>query len=80
MTKLNSAISEREKRISQLFLLNGQSYYEGHKNDPVAEELDKIAEINSLYSEFAANREKIKQIKGVTKCDNCGAKIESKNK
>lgn len=75
VTKLSNAISEREKKISQLFLLIGQSYYEGHKDDPVAEDLEKIAEINSLYTEIFANREKIKQIKGVTKCENCGADV-----
>lgn len=75
VTKLNNAISEREKKISQLFLLIGRSYYEGHKDDPAAEELDKITEIDSLYSEIFANRDKIKQIKGVTKCENCGADV-----
>ena len=75
VTKLNTAISEKEKKISQLFSLIGQSYYEGHKNDDTAEERDKIAEVNALYSEIFANHEKIKQIKGVVKCENCGADV-----
>lgn len=75
VTRLNSAISENEKKISQLFLVIGQSYYEKHKNDSGAEELEKIAEVNTLYFEIAANREKIKQIKGVVKCENCGADV-----
>ncbi len=75
VTKLNSAISEKEKKISQLLLLIGQSYYEKHKNDDNAEELDKIAEIKALYSEIFTYREKIKQIKGVVKCKNCGADV-----
>lgn len=75
VTKLNTAISEREKKISQLFLLIGQSYYERHKGDDTAEELNKIAEINALYSEIFTDREKIKQIKGVVKCENCGVDV-----
>lgn len=75
VTKLNTAISEKEKRISQLFLLVGQSYYEKHKNDDTAEELEKIAEINALYAEIFTKREKIKEIKGVVKCENCGADV-----
>lgn len=75
VTKLNSAISEKEKKISQLFLVIGQSYYEGHKNDDSAEELEKIAEINTLYAEILESREKIKHIKGVVKCENCGADV-----
>lgn len=75
VTRLNNAISEKEKKISQLFLVIGQSYYERHKNDNDAEELEKIDEINALYAEIFENREKIKQIKGVVKCENCGADV-----
>lgn len=75
VTKLNNAISEKERQISRLFAAIGQSYYEAHKDDPTAEEPEKIAEITSLYADIFANREKIKQIKGVTKCENCGADV-----
>ena len=75
VSKMNSAISEREKRILQLYSLIGQSYYDRHKNDCLAEEMDKIVEINALFSEISDFREKIKQIKGVTKCQNCGADV-----
>lgn len=37
--------------------------------------MDKITQINSLYAEIFANREKINQIKGITKCENCGADV-----
>lgn len=75
VTQLNSAISDKEKKISQLFLAIGQSYYERHKDDSAAEELESITEINSLYAEISENREKIKQIKGIIKCENCGADV-----
>ena len=55
VAKLNSAISDREKRISQMFLQLGQSYYERHKSDEQAEELDIIEQINTLYSEISVN-------------------------
>lgn len=74
-TKLNSAISKTEKQIAQLISVLGQTYYENHKNDPSAEGLDTIAQINTLYAEIEANREKIKQIKGITKCANCGTEL-----
>ncbi len=53
----------------------GQSYYERHKNDSNAEELDKISEVNSLYSDIFKNREQIKRIKGIVKCPKCGADL-----
>ena len=75
VTRFNNAISEKNKKISQLFLAMGQSYYERHKDDNTAEEPERIAEINALYAELFENREKIKKIKGVVKCENCGADV-----
>ena len=75
ITQLNSAISDKEKKISQLFLNIGQMYYEGHKGDESAEYRETINEIDTLYNEIAQNREKIKQIKGVVKCPKCGSDV-----
>lgn len=75
VARLNSAISEREKKISQLYSLIGKSYYEKHKFDSGAEESECIGEINSLFYEIAQNREKIRQIKGVMTCEKCGAEV-----
>ena len=75
VTQLNSAISDREKKISQLYLNIGQLYYEEHKGDSSAEHREIIEEIDALHAEIAQNREKIKQIKGVVKCPNCGADV-----
>lgn len=75
VTQLNSAISDKEKRISQLYLNIGQLYYEEHKDDSTAEHQETIGEINALYAEIAQNREKIKQIKGVAKCPRCGTDV-----
>ena len=75
VTQLNGAISEKERKISQIFLSIGQSYYENHKSDEAAEEEEKIGEINALYSEIVENREKIKRIKGVVQCENCGVDV-----
>ena len=75
VTQLNSAIADKEKKISQLMLSIGQSYYERHKDDETAEEPEKMDAIRTLYEEIAENREKIKQIKGVVQCGNCGAEV-----
>ena len=75
VTQLNSAISDKEKKISQLYLNIGQLYYEEHKGDSTAEHQEIIGEINALYAEIAQNREKIKQIKGVVMCPKCGADV-----
>jgi len=75
ITRLNGVISDKEKRISQIYTEIGRSYYEEHKDDPQAEGLEHIAEINGLNAEILQCRESIKLIKGVTKCPNCGADV-----
>lgn len=75
VSQLNSAISEKEKRIAQLFLNIGQMYYEMHKENPSVEYHEIITEISTLYSEITQNQEKIKQIKGIIKCPKCGADV-----
>ena len=75
VTQLTNLNSQKERQISQLYAAIGQAYYENHKNDPAAEELEGIQKINALYAEILQNQEKIKQIKGVTKCEICGADV-----
>lgn len=75
VARLNSLISDKEKHIAQLYGEIGQVYYERHRDDKDAEELQKIEQINGLYSEIQQMNEEIKQIKGVVKCPNCGAEV-----
>jgi len=75
VTQFNNAISEKKKKISQLYLEIGEFYYEKHKDDVSVEQSEKIADIKQLYKEILQCTEKIKQIKGVTKCVNCGVDI-----
>lgn len=73
--RLNGVVSDHEKSISRLYFEIGQSYYERHKNDPEAEELDRIAAVNDTLEKLAVCREQIKTLKGVEKCPNCGADV-----
>ena len=75
VTRLNSAISDKEKKITQLYAFIGQAYYQRHRSDPDAEELQQIEAVNALFAEIAQCQEEIKQIKGVSKCPSCGADV-----
>lgn len=77
VTRLNGVISDHEKRISRLYFEIGQSYYERHKDDPEAEELERIAAITDTNEKIAVCREQIKTLKGVEKCPNCGADVQN---
>ena len=61
--------------FTQLYIEIGQAYYEHHKIDPQGEEIERIQKISSLNAEILECKENIKQIKGVTKCPNCGADV-----
>ena len=75
VTRINGLISDTERRISRLYGEIGQSYYERHKDDPAAEEAERISAILSAYGEIAPYQEQIKQIKGVEQCPSCGAEV-----
>ena len=68
VNRLSGVISDHEKRISRLYFEIGQSYYERHKDDPEAEELERIAEITDtisyadLYEVVKAEMEKPSQL------------------
>lgn len=75
VARLNSAVSEKEQQISQLITALGQAYYRQHRQDPQAENLETIQQINEAFAEIARYKEEINQIKGVTKCPACGADV-----
>ncbi len=75
VTRLNGAISEKEKQISQLIFSIGQDYYMRHKEDSDSEEQQFIEQINALYAEIAKHQEEILLVKGFVKCPSCGADV-----
>ena len=77
VNRLSGVISDHEKRISRLYFEIGQSYYERHKDDPEAEELERIAAITDTNEKIAVCRNQIKTLKGVEKCPNCGADVQN---
>ena len=75
VTRLNSEISDKEKKINQLYQAIGRTYYEQHSDAPAPEHEKEVHEISTLFAEIAQNREEIKQIKGIVKCPSCGADV-----
>jgi rRNA maturation endonuclease Nob1 len=77
VTQLNGAISEAEKKITQIYTSLGQIYFENNKDDATVDGANFIADIKTLKAEIQANRDKINEIKGIVKCDKCGADVPS---
>ena len=74
-TSLQKTNSDNKKKIEQLYTAIGKAYYEAHKNEADAAEAATMAEITALLAQIEENDEKIKQLKGVTKCESCGADV-----
>ena len=75
VTRLNSEVSDMEKKIAQLYASIGQAYYERHQEDPAPEHRQEVEEIRGLVAEIARRQEEIKQIRGIVKCPSCGADV-----
>ena len=77
---LNASISEKEKRLVQLYTALGQAYYEKHKKDSTAEEKELMTEILTLRRELKEEQEEVKQLRGIVKGQNCGAEAAAEQK
>lgn len=75
IARLNSAVSDREKQITQMYLEIGRAYYQRHSQDSAPEEQERIAAIQTLEAEIQQYRKEISQIKGFVQCPNCGGDV-----
>lgn len=75
VARLNSAISDKERRITQLYQSIGQAYYQRHQDDAAPEFQAETEEIRRLLAEILRDQEEIKQIRGIVKCPECGADV-----
>lgn len=77
VARLNAAVSEEEKKINNLYYQIGKLYVTLHPQDY---ESDFGVLVNSLVSSqerVSALKQQIQTIKGVTKCENCGAEVSN---
>lgn len=75
VNKLNSAISSEEKKINNIYLQLGKEYYDRHTNDSEACFEQFVSAIKASETQIATLRQQIQDIKGITRCEKCGADI-----
>lgn len=75
IVKINSEISDEEKRIQGIYNSIGKLYYTKHNNDfePCFSEMFNA--LNESLKKISFLKLKLEDIKGVIKCENCGASI-----
>lgn len=74
-TKLNSAVSDEEKKISVNYSEIGKLYVSLHKDDCEEAFAEMIAAIVESEAKIAEYKEQIKVIKGVQVCEKCLAEM-----
>lgn len=75
VAKLNSAITDEEGKINNNYYLIGKLYVSMHMSDCEDDFKGMISDIQVSESKIAEYRQQIKTIKGVVKCEKCGAEV-----
>ncbi len=75
ISRLNSQISAQEKRVTELYTLIGQAYYEQCKDGPEVQQNRLLQEIKVLRGQISAAQERILQLRSMGKCPQCGADV-----
>ena len=77
IAKLNSMISEEETRINNTYYQIGKLYAAIHSNDCEEEFAGMISVIKEADEKIKSCRQQIQDIKGVVRCAQCGAEVQS---
>lgn len=77
IAKLNSAVSDEEKRIDDNYREIGKLYTSLHGENPDVDFAAMIAAIHESESKILEYKQQIKDIKGVVCCEKCGAEVSS---
>lgn len=75
--KLNSAISEEEKKINNAYIQLGQQYMTLYGNNPEPAFAELVNIVNTAKASIEDYKKQISDIKKVTRCVNCGAEVSN---
>ncbi len=73
--KLNSAISDEQKKIEKAYEKIGRLYAERHADSPEPDFVEYLDEIKASENAIAECQQKLQDLKGVTVCPACGAEV-----
>ena len=74
-TKLNSLISEEEKKINNTYYQIGKLYVSLHSEDSEETFAGMIASVAEGEQKISGYRRQIQDIKGIQRCEKCGAEV-----
>jgi len=74
--RLNSQISDEEKKTDGFLLQLGKVYFAKHSVDPEPEFAELIAGIEESRERVNTYSEQVKQLKGIIKCPKCNGDVQ----
>ena len=77
--KLNSMISDEEKRINNLHLQIGKLYYDVYGENPEEQFAQFIIDINDSKAKIEVHKEQIRVVKGIAECAECGGQVPAES-
>lgn len=75
VAKLNSDISDEEKKVTNIYYQIGQLYVSLHNDNPEPDFEVLIEQLNESQIQIKNLKQQIQDIKGVKRCTTCGAEI-----
>lgn len=75
VAKLNSAISGEEKKINETYFQIGQLYFSKYRENAENDFKVLVEQVSHSLSEIEKLKQQIQHVKGIKRCDNCGAEI-----
>ncbi|MBQ5332210.1 MAG: zinc ribbon domain-containing protein [Oscillospiraceae bacterium] len=80
IVKANLKITAEEKELNDVYLEIGKLYYKNNSENPCYDQMkelfDKVSEKTALVEDL---KNKVRQLKGVVMCQNCGAEVDEDN-
>ena len=76
ITRLNTQISEEEKKQSNLFYQLGKQYYAIHADNCEGEFKSLISSILDSKLKLERLKKQVQDLKGIQRCEKCGAEVE----
>lgn len=73
VAKLNAKIISSEHSISDNYTILGKYYYDTYKNNPDEDVAETVNSITASVDAIAEMKSRILAIKGLVKCQSCGA-------
>lgn len=77
LTKLNAKVSEEERKLRDTYVAIGKLYVSLHSDTYEADFGDLIAALHEGEKQIEEYKAQIHEIKGVVKCEKCGAEVTS---